>query len=142
MALFSIPKIKKPVRASKKVASDTSKKSAKQEQPNQAPSKKMNASSSSFSQGREHVIIVSPHFSEKATRLQEDKKYIFNVIPSAGKGEIKKAIETIYKVTVVKINVLKSFTRSKKWIAKKTNFMKQKRAVVTIKKDQKIELGI
>lgn len=129
MALFSARKTKSSDKDQKVVATTPKTKTTE-------------IKTTSFSSGKEHDIILSPHFSEKATGLQESGKYIFNVAPFASKAEIKKAIEAIYKVKVIRINVLKSFTRSKKWIAKKTNFLKHKQAIVTIQEGQKIELGI
>jgi len=109
-----------------------------------APSenKEAKAYSSSLNQGEEENLILRPHFSEKATAMKKEGKYVFSVIPRAKKTAIKKAIEGIYNVKVVKVNILKSFSRPKKWIMKKTNFQKSKKVIVTLKEGQKIELGI
>jgi len=104
--------------------------------------KKPIVTSSFLSGGEEENLILHPHFSEKTTAMEKERKYVFSVTPRAKKTEIKKAIENIYKVKVVKINILKSFARSKRWGSKKTNFQKEKKAIVTLKEGQKIELGI
>ena len=53
------------------------------------------------------LIIKKPWISEKATRLSSLGKYVFLVLPKSNSHEIKKAIESIYKVHIVKINTLK-----------------------------------
>lgn len=51
-------------------------------------------------------IILRPIISEQSTEHVELKKYVFEVAPSAGKIEIKKAIEELFEVEVEKVNTL------------------------------------
>ncbi len=51
-------------------------------------------------------IIKNPRITEKASLLQEQNVYIFNVSPSANKTEIKKSIFALYKVKPIKVNIL------------------------------------
>lgn len=51
-------------------------------------------------------IIKNPRITEKASSLQEQNVYTFDISPSANKEEIRKAIFAIYKVRPVKVNVL------------------------------------
>ncbi|MBL4626331.1 MAG: 50S ribosomal protein L23, partial [Pelagibacteraceae bacterium] len=50
--------------------------------------------------------IVSPAITEKATSLSEFNKTVFRVHKGASKNSIKKSIEKIFKVNVIKINTI------------------------------------
>ena len=52
-------------------------------------------------------ILKSPHISEKATDLAEKGKYVFKVFPGVNKTEIKKAVENLYGVDVLAVNLIK-----------------------------------
>ena len=51
-------------------------------------------------------IIIRPIITERSMASVADKKYVFEVAPTAGKIEIKKAIEEIFGVKVAKVNTL------------------------------------
>jgi len=51
-------------------------------------------------------IILRPIISEQSTEHVDLKKYVFEVAPEANKIEIKKAIEEIFDVEVIKVNTL------------------------------------
>jgi len=86
-------------------------------------------------------IIVRPLLTEKVTRIQENEnKYFFEVFKDANKVEIKSAIEKLFGVKVTDVNTMmmpgkwkrvgRSFGRSTNW----------KKAVVTLKDGDSIEL--
>ena len=50
--------------------------------------------------------IISPNITEKATFLSEQNKVVFKVHKGANKNSIKKSIEKIFKVNVIKINTI------------------------------------
>ncbi|KPJ50415.1 50S ribosomal protein L23 [candidate division TA06 bacterium DG_26] len=50
------------------------------------------------------AIIFEPVITEKATKLKEENKYLFKVHKTAGKLQIKKAVEEIFKVKVESVN--------------------------------------
>ena len=50
--------------------------------------------------------IITPNITEKATSLSEFNKIVFKVHQKASKNSIKKSIEKIFKVNVVKINII------------------------------------
>tara|TARA_B100001741_G_scaffold293617_1_gene275368 strand:+ start:95 stop:388 length:294 start_codon:yes stop_codon:yes gene_type:complete len=84
--------------------------------------------------------ILSPVVTEKSTNLSEYNKIVFKVPSGANKKNIKKNIEKIFKVNVVKVNIvnLKSKTKFKQGkISKKSGY---KKAIVTLKKGQSIDL--
>ena len=85
--------------------------------------------------------IKSPVITEKATGLSELNKVVYKVHEGASKQSIKKNIEKIFKVNVIKINTIKNKSKTKivrGRLGKKSGF---KKAVVTIKKGQTIDLA-
>jgi len=94
-------------------------------------------------EGSSSALLVSPYLSEKSTFLRDKQnKYIFEVSPRATKNEIKKLLENIYHIEVIKINVINTPAKVKRWRQKKSYFSRNKKMIVTIKEGQKIELGI
>ena len=51
-------------------------------------------------------IIIKPVITEQSMEATEDKKYVFQVAIDANKVEIKKAVEEIFGVTVIKVTTL------------------------------------
>ncbi|MBQ7288662.1 MAG: 50S ribosomal protein L23 [Clostridia bacterium] len=51
-------------------------------------------------------IIIAPIITEKSMNTVADKKYTFKVAKNAGKVEIKKAVEELFSVEVVKVNTI------------------------------------
>ena len=84
-------------------------------------------------------LIVRPVVSEKSYDNLNQNKYTFEVAERANKIEVKKAIEDIFSVTVVKVNT--SFVKPKPKKQGYTSGMtrKWKRAVVTLREGDKIE---
>ena len=85
--------------------------------------------------------IRQPIITEKATILSELNKTVFKVHIGANKKSIKKNIEKIFKVSVVKVNIInqKAKTKIKQGkLSKKTGY---KKAIITLKKGQSIDLA-
>ena len=85
--------------------------------------------------------IVSPVITEKATTLSEFNKIVFRVNKSANKNSIKKSIEKIFKVNVIKINTINLKGKTKIVKGKKSSRPGYKKAIVTLKKGQSIDLA-
>ena len=85
--------------------------------------------------------IVSPVITEKATTLSEFNKTVFRVHKGASKNSIKKSIEKIFKVNVIKINTINLKGRTKMVKGKKSSRPGYKKAIVTLKKGQSIDLA-
>jgi len=87
-------------------------------------------------------IILAPVVSEKSYGLIEQGVYTFKVHPSASKPEISDAVESIWGVTVLKVNTLNRKGKVKR--ARGTNRMGQrpgsKRAIVTLAAGHEIPL--
>ena len=84
--------------------------------------------------------IISPHITEKSTNLSEQNKIIFKVPHKANKKNLKKNIEKIFKVNVTKINIINKKSRIKLTRGRKIKVSGFKKAIVTIKKGQNIDL--
>ena len=85
--------------------------------------------------------VVHPIITEKATSLSENNKVVFIVRDDASKKIIKKNIEKIFKVNVIKVNTITKKSKSK-IIRGKIGYKKgYKKALVTLKKGQSIDLA-
>ncbi len=84
--------------------------------------------------------IISPNVTEKSTSLSEFNKVVFKVHKSANKSSIKRSIEKIFKVNVVKVNIINQKTKIKLRQGKKAYKTGYKKAIVTLKKGQSIDL--
>jgi len=85
--------------------------------------------------------IISPNITEKSTSLSEFNKVVFKVNLKAKKNIIKKNIEKIFKVNVVKVNTINIKGKTKIVKNKKTFKSGYKKAIVTLKKGQSIDLA-
>ncbi len=85
--------------------------------------------------------IRSPRITEKATSLSEQNKIVFKVHDGASKKSIKKSVEKIFKVNVIKVNTINQKGKTKFTRGKKTNKPGYKKAIVTLKKGQSIDLS-
>ena len=84
--------------------------------------------------------IVSPMVTEKSTNLSEQNKIVFKVPAVANKINLKKNIEKIFKVNVTKINIINKQNRVKITRGKKVRVSGFKKAIITLKKGQSIDL--
>ena len=85
--------------------------------------------------------IISPNVTEKSTSLSEFNKVVFKVHNRASKKSIKKSVEKIFKVNVIKINTINVRGKTKSVRGKKVNKSGYKKAIVTLKKGQSIDLS-
>ena len=84
--------------------------------------------------------ILSPLLTEKTTNLSEQNKIVFKVPASANKKNLKTNIEKIFKVNVIKINIINKQNTTKLTRGKKVKVSGFKKAIVTLKKGQSIDL--
>ena len=85
--------------------------------------------------------IRNPIITEKATILSEQNKTVFKVHEKANKKTIKKNIEKLFKVNVIKINIINQKTKLKNETRKKILLKAgYKKAIITLKKGQSIDL--
>ena len=84
--------------------------------------------------------VISPIVTEKSTKLSEYNKIIFKVPNGANKKNLKKNIEKIFKVNVTKINIINKQNRTKVTRGRKVKVSGYKKAIITLKKGQSIDL--
>ena len=84
--------------------------------------------------------ILFPVVTEKSTSLSEYNKIVFKVPNSSNKKTIKKNVEKIFKVNVTKINIINKQTRDKFTRGRKVRLKGYKKAIITLKKGQSIDL--
>ena len=84
--------------------------------------------------------IIHPIVTEKSTNLSDQSKIIFKVPKKANKFNLKKNMEKIFKVDVTKINIINKKARTKVSRGKKIKVSGYKKAIVTLKKGQSIDL--
>lgn len=85
------------------------------------------------------ALLVQPRISEKAGHLVNLNKYVFMVKPFANKVEVRKAVQAAYKVRVVNVNMINVRGKKRKYgrtVGRTSGF---KKAIVTLKKGDKIE---
>lgn len=86
-----------------------------------------------------HDVILAPALSEKAVTGIEHGKYVFYVHPDANRTEIKDAIERVFEVEVVKINLLKVRGKIKRMGRYAGRSPERKKAIVTLQAGQRIQ---
>ena len=84
--------------------------------------------------------IIAPIVTEKSTNLSEHNKIVFKVPFKANKKNLKSNIEKIFKVNVIKINIVNKQNRTKLTRGKRVKVSGYKKAIVTLKKGQSIDL--
>ncbi len=85
-------------------------------------------------------ILRSAQITEKAAGLKDVNQYVFRVFENANKKEVKKSVEEVYHVNVLKVRIV-SIPKKKRRLGRTLGWRKgYKKAIVTIKKGQEIEL--
>ena len=84
--------------------------------------------------------ILSPIVTEKSTNLSEQNKIVFKIPTKANKKSLKKSIEKIFKVNVTKVNIINKQNRTKLTRGRKVKVSGYKKAIITLKKGQSIDL--
>lgn len=84
-------------------------------------------------------VIIRPHITEKTGILSQVGVYTFQVDRSANKQTISKAVKELYKVTPVRISVIKVPMKNIFVRGKKGSIPGMKKAMVTVKKGEKID---
>lgn len=87
-----------------------------------------------------HAVIKKPVLTEKSSGMSErEKKYSFHVARNANKIDIKKAVESLFRVKVVSVNTITMRGKKKRVRHKIGKTPDWKKAIVTLNKGEKIE---
>lgn len=89
---------------------------------------------------RDLFLVKKPLITEKAARLSELGQYIFSVKNDATKNEVKKIIKDMYKVEVEKVSIINTPEKKRVYRGQKQHRLGYKKAIVILKKGQKINL--
>ncbi len=87
-----------------------------------------------------YQVLRRPLITEKNTTLQAQGKYAFEVDREANKHQIKQAVEKAFKVKVTAVNVLVVPGKKQRMKGREVLTSSWKKAVVTLKSGDKIEL--
>ena len=85
-------------------------------------------------------ILIRPIVTEKSTALMEQGKYTFRVPLAATKIQIRQAVEQIFKVKVQAVNTMRYEGKLKRMGRTQRRRSDWKKAVVTLKPGEAIEL--
>ncbi len=85
-------------------------------------------------------VLRRPVITEKSTMLQEMGKYAFKVSDRASKAQIKAAVEKAFNVKVTGVNVMTVPSKAKRIGTRRVMTSPWKKAIVTLKMGDKIEL--
>lgn len=85
-------------------------------------------------------LVKKPHISEKTFNLSNENQYVFVVSDSANKSEIKKAIGSLYGVSVVSVNVISVPSKPKRFKGRQGIKSGYKKAIVKLAKGNTIDL--
>ena len=86
------------------------------------------------------TLLRQAWITEKAGRLSPERQYVFIVDASANKSEIKKAVESMYQVSVSSVNVLIMKGKPRRLGRSSGKTSQYKKAVVTLAEGDKLEL--
>lgn len=86
-------------------------------------------------------IIMRPYMTEKAAMLAETGKYVFVVAKTATKNEVVKAVQSAFGVTVMRVNMINAPERKVRLGRYEGQVPGFKKAMVTLKKGEKIDIG-
>lgn len=87
-------------------------------------------------------IILMPHVSEKSVMIADNvKQQTFKVAQNATKSQVKEAIEKLFEVDVVNVNILNVTGKQKVFGRTRGKRKNYKKAYVTLKDGQDIDLG-
>ena len=89
---------------------------------------------------RHYDVVLAPHITEKATLLSEQNAVVFKVAHDASKPEIKAAVEALFNVKVLGVNTIVQKGKTKKWKGVPYTKSDIKKAIVTLKDGQSIDV--
>jgi len=86
-------------------------------------------------------VIQSPIVTEKSQAGSVNDKYTFRVSPQADKSKVKKAVETVFSVSVKKVNIVVIKGKTKLFRGKPGKRSDVKKAIVTLAQGQSIDIA-
>lgn len=91
---------------------------------------------------RLYQVLQRPHVTEKATRIADaHNQIVFHAVQDATKEEIRRAVEMIFKVNVLRVQTLQQKSKIKKRGAMVGRRAGWKKAIVTVKRGQEVNFA-
>ena len=91
-------------------------------------------------ENRHYDVVLAPHITEKSTMASEHNAVVFKVANDATKPQIKEAVEALFGVSVTKVNTIVAKGKSKQWRGKRYKRTDEKKAIVTLKEGDVIDI--
>lgn len=86
-------------------------------------------------------VLHAPHVSEKSTRLSEHNQYVFTVAPDATKADVKSAVEKMFDVSVVSVNMANARGKLKMFRFRPGRKASVRKAYVRLAEGQSIDVA-
>lgn len=86
------------------------------------------------------IVLRRPYVTEKSHSLAQKGVYVFEVDTNATKTMIRRSVEQLYEVNVVKVNISNKKSLRKRFGKSMGKTAGQKKAMITLKKGQTIEI--
>jgi len=125
---------KKPVKKTEDKTVKTDKKKASKKKPKKVSEKLLKKAD------LVNDTIIAPIVSEDAMTKTTVGKYVFKVSQRANKNKVAEAVEVLYGVDVVKVNIMKYKQKNHRFRMVKGKKSGYKKAIVTVKAGQEIQL--
>ncbi|MEP1229380.1 MAG: 50S ribosomal protein L23 [Litorimonas sp.] len=90
---------------------------------------------------RHYDSVISPIITEKTTIVSENNQVVFEVPLGASKPEIKEAIEQLFKVSVSAVNTMRVKGKTKRFRGRPGRRKDVKKAIVTLKDGDSIDIA-
>lgn len=87
------------------------------------------------------AYMVRPHITEKAFRMSEEGQYVFEVTRDASKNEVKKEVERLYNVEVIKVQSVIKMHKPQSYRGLGQKRPLSKKMIVRVKEGQKIDFS-
>ena len=87
-----------------------------------------------------YTRLTAPIITEKTTMLSEQNKVVFRVAGTSTKDEIAAAVESLFKVNVLKVNTLVQKGKTKRFRGIMGRRVDIKKAIVTLAEGQSIDV--
>ena len=104
--------------------------------------KKVNAEKKIVATAGIYDILRRPIISEKAAKLSENNRIVFEVAVSATKEDVARAVQAIYNVKPTKVNIVVTKGKVKTFRGRSTGTQRTvKKAYVSLPADAKLDLS-
>ncbi|RZI45561.1 50S ribosomal protein L23 [Rickettsiales endosymbiont of Peranema trichophorum] len=87
-------------------------------------------------------VLLHPIQTEKATKLSAFSKYVFKVKADASKSAVSSAVEKIFNVKVVKVNIVRLKPKLKRFKGIVGQRQGYKKAIVSLESGKVLDLGL